>query len=168
MISFRSWMRCVHHHLRLDDALQQKAQDVCNQTVFPMVAFIFNRAYSDIITDEEKEWLRKDRETRGSAMMGRDHITLEEWYREAGGKEALFKASEPGMAELSKFLKEHKKDDGPFVLGSEVCYADLIVVSVAEFFHRMGDGAYEKLIDSVDGMKELHEACRPWFERNNY
>lgn len=126
---------CPTPSLRLNDELQQKAQDISNQIIFPMVAFLFNRIYSHVITEEEKEWFRKDRESRAAAMLGRDHISLEEWERETGGK-ASFKASEPGMAELSKFLKEYKKDYGPFILGSQVCYADLLVVGIAEFYRK--------------------------------
>ena len=132
-----------------------------------MAAFLFNRIYSGIITEPEMEWFRKDRESRVSKMMSRDHITLEEWEREAGGK-ATFQGSAPGMAELSKFLQENKRDDGPFILGSEVYYADLMVNGLVEFYRRVGDGAFEHLIESVVGLKALYDACSPWFRRNNY
>lgn len=158
---------CPTPSLHLDDSLQQKAQDISNQIIFPVVAWMFNRIYSEIITEEEKEWFRKDRESRGSAMMGRDHISLEEWEKETGGK-GSFEASEPGMAKLSKLLRDHKRDNGPFILGSQVCYADLMVGGLAEAFRRIGDGAYEKLMESVVGLKELCESCSLWFQRNNY
>jgi glutathione S-transferase len=158
---------CPTPSLHLNDSLERKAQEISNQIIFPMAAFLFNRIYSQIVTEPEMEWFRTDRESRVSKMLSRDHITLEEWEREAGGK-ATFEASEPGMAELSKFLKEHKQDDGPFVLGSEACYADLMIAALAEFYLRVGDGAFEKLTESVDGLKELCEACSPWFRRNNH
>lgn len=159
---------CPEPSLRLDDELQQKAQDVANQLIFPAVAFIFRRIYSDQITDEEKDWFRNDRETRARAWLNRDHITLEEWDQEAGGAAAL-NGLQPGMEQLSKFLKEHKKDDGPFVLGSVPCYADLIIVGIVEAYRRIGanDGAFEKIALSVDGLSEFYEACRPWLRRNN-
>ena len=158
---------CPGPSLRLDDDLQKKAQDISNQIIFPMVAFLFYRIYNDVITEEEKDWFRKDREGRAAIMLGRDKISLEDWEKEAGGK-ASFTNSEPGMAELSKFLKENKKDDGPFISGSEACYADLMVVGIARFFRQANDDAYEKLMESVEGLKELDEACSPWFQRNNY
>jgi glutathione S-transferase len=158
---------CHTPSLRLNDDLQQKAQDISNKIIFPMVAFLFNRIYSNTITEEEKEWFRKDRESRAAAMLGRDHVSLEDWEKEAGGKET-FKASEQGMAELSKFLKEHKQDDGPFILGSQVCYTDLMVVGIARFYRQVNDDAYDKLMESVVGLKELCEACNPWFQRSNY
>lgn len=155
--------------LRLDDALQKQAQDVCNQLIFPMVAFIFSRVHSEIITDEEKAWFRNDRETRARAMLKRDSITLEEWDREAGGMSAI-KGCEPGMEQMSKFLKEHKQDDGPFILGRKACYADLIIAGLVEAYRRIGsnEGAFEKLTKSITGLTEHYEACRPWLKRNNY
>ena len=160
---------CPEPSLRLDDALQQKAQDVSNQVIFPMVAFIFSRVHSDIITDEEKGWFRNDRESRACAMLGRDRITLEEWDQEAGGAQAFDKLG-PGLEQLSKFLKEHKQDDGPFILGSKPCYADLIVAGLLEAYRRIGsaDGVFDKLTASVDGLAEHCEACSPWLKRNNY
>ena len=100
-------------------------------------------------------------------MLGRDQISLEEWEKESGG-EASFKAAEPGMAELSKFLRVYKMDSGPFILGSEVCYADLVVAGIAKFYERVNDDAYDKLIGSTEGLKELCAACNPWFKRGNY
>lgn len=136
--------------LQLNDALQQQAQEALTKILFPMVAFVFLRVHGKVVTEGEMDWFRTDREQRACQMLGRDHISLEEWERESGGEEA-FKASEPGMERLSKLLEEHKKDGGPFVLGSEPCYTDLMVVGLAEFYRRIGDGAYEKLVGSVRG-----------------
>ena len=155
--------------LRLDDALQEQAQDVFNQVIFPMAAFIFSRVHHVIITDEEKDWFREDRERRARAMLGRDRITLEEWDQEAGGVDA-FKNLGPGMEQLAKFLKEHKQDDGPFILGSKPCYTDLIIAGLIEAYRRIGaaEGAFDKFTTSVPGLAEHYEACRPWLKRNNY
>ena len=64
--------------------------------------------------------------------------------------------------------RPHKRDEGPFILGSQVCYADFMAASVVEVFRRVEDGAFERMCGAVDGLKELHEGCAPWFRRNDH
>ena len=146
--------------LHLNNELQKQMQAVSGKLIFPMVPWFMLRVYSHLITEEEKNWFRADRERRAG-------MSLEQWESEKGG-EVAWKAAEPGFQLFEKLLREHKRDQGPFILGSEVCYADLMAASLAEFYRRIEQNAYERLTGAVGGLKELCEACSPWFERNNY
>lgn len=86
-----------------------------------------------------------------------------------GGEQAWKTAAAPGGAaeKMGQFLTEHKKDEGPFILGSEPSYGDFIVASVFECFERISPSDYEKLISLHPTFRPLHEACRPWLARDD-
>lgn len=85
-----------------------------------------------------------------------------------GGQQAWQTAAAPGGAaeKLGRVLTEHKKADGPFILGSEPSYGDFVVASVFECFERISKSEYQKLITLHPTFRPLHEACRPWLERD--
>lgn len=153
--------------LRLDDALQQEAQQAIDRIIGPMVAFVFLRVHDRLVTEDEKSWIRNDRESRACKMTGRDKISLEEWAGEDGGTH-LLEAAEPGFKRLTQLLMAHKQDQGPYICGSKPCYADLMVSGLVDFYKRLGEDAYDKLATSVEGLEQLYRACNPWFERKNY
>ena len=90
---------------------------------------------------------------------------MEEFEAAKGGEKA-WKDAEPGFAAINRFLKEHKKDDGPFLMGSQVCYGDFVLAAMAEAVQRVGSDLYDRLISHCADVKELHEGCRQWFEKD--
>ena len=86
-----------------------------------------------------------------------------------GGAEAWKKAAAPGGAaeKLVRVLRESKRDEGPFVLGSEVSYGDFTIVSVFECVERTSKEDYGKLMALDPSFGKLHEACRVWLERDD-
>ena len=116
--------------------------------------------HNNLITEPEHAWFRADRERRAGK-------SLEQWEADSGG-ESAWTAAQPGLERLAKLLKEHKRDEGAFMLGSQVCYADLMATSLVEFYRRIDQSLFDRLTASVDGLKELYSACAPWFERNDH
>ena len=53
------------------------------------------------------------------------------------------------------------------MLGSQVSYADFLAVAVFECLERCDVESYEKVIGYDPVFKNLHEACRPWLERDD-
>lgn len=96
--------------LRTDIMLQQQAQNIIDQMIFPMAPYVFRRVHDRLVTEGEMQWIRTDREKRACQMLGRDRIS----QQERGGA-----ALSSGMCQLSDFLAIHKQDGGAFVLGSE-------------------------------------------------
>ena len=146
--------------LNLNDDLQQQMQTVAGKVIFTLVGWFMVRVHSRLVTEEEKKWFRADRERRAG-------MSLEEWDDKKGGERA-WEAAKPGFELFEKLLTEHKRDPGPFILGSQMCYTDLMAASIAEFFRRIEQEAFERLTGAVNGLKELHEACASWFERNDH
>ncbi len=73
-----------------------------------------------------------------------------------------------GLEALSKFLTEHKRDDGPYILGSQVTYADLILVAFLESSKRTSEEIFRGIVDSHMSIDSLYKACSKWLERSSY
>ena len=144
--------------LHLDNGLHEQASAILGQLAFPLLGVLYPRIFRDILIDSVVPWWRAKRE----ATLG---CTIEEFEAAKGGEPA-WKAAEPGIAAMQKFLTENKRDEGPFILGSQVCYADFIVAGMAEALRRIGQDLYDRVTSSCKGVKELHVACAPWFEKD--
>ena len=104
-------------------------------------------------------------ETRKAAF----GVSLKEMAAAKGGDQAWKTAAEPGGAaeKLAEMLTKYKKDEGPFVLGSEPSYADFVAASLFECVERCCVEDYRKLMALDARFGALHEACRPWLLRDD-
>lgn len=72
----------------------------------------------------------------------------------------------PAIEEAVAMLRENSA--GPFFLGSEVSYADVIFVAAMHFFRRVNeDGLYKRLVAHGRELEELYAACEKWLARDN-
>lgn len=149
-------------HLPLEPGIREEMAPINSKVLAPLMPMIMPRARRNVVSVSERsdEWFKKDRERRFDAP--------EEVYEREKGGEIAWKASEEGQKQLSEFLKSKKKDQGPFVLGSTVSYPDFIIAGRCEFLKYSGEDAYERLMNGVEGLRDLHQACQPWFERNDH
>ncbi len=94
-------------------------------------------------------------------------MPLAELERTRGGDQA-WEAAKPAIKELSALIASEKRDEGPFIRGSEVCYADFLVASMVEALRRIGEDLYEKFLACTedDNIQRVHEACRKWMEKD--
>lgn len=126
----------------------------------PLSAVIIPRVRRNVLCEPSEAWFKQDRERRFG-------MPEEQYEREHGG-EGAWKSAKDGQQLLASFLKEQKQDEGPFILGSTVCYVDFVLVGRLEFADAVGDEVYERFVSGVDGLRELHQACKPWFERSDH
>lgn len=96
-------------------------------------------------------------------------MSLQEVAAIKGGEQAWKTAAGPGGAaeKLGDLLSKHRKDEGPFVLGSEPSYGDFVAASLFECVERCCKEDYEKLVGLDERFRMLHEACRPWLVRDD-
>ncbi|KAF7191996.1 Glutathione S-transferase-like protein ustS [Pseudocercospora fuligena] len=146
--------------LHLDTEMHLKAQAALGQVAPPLLGVLFPMIMRRMIPEDVVPTWRARREA-GFGM------TVEEFEAAKGGEKA-WEAVKPGLENMSKFLKENKKDEGPFILGSQVCYGDFVIASLAEACKRIGkDDIYARLMRECPEAKILHEACGKWFERDS-
>lgn len=82
-------------------------------------------------------------------------MSLEELERVRGGEGAWDQAG-PGLDELDAMFKDN---EGPFVLGSKISYADFVVLAMLEGFRRVGGDLYERIVDGREGLQGVWEGC---------
>ena len=118
------------------------------------------RIRDNLITDHSKAFWVQTREN----LFG---MTVDEFQAAKGGEQA-WQAAQAGLQALSEFLTKYKKDAGPFILGSQVSYADLVLVAFLESTRRTSSEMLERIIRSHDSIKKLYEASSKWLERSSY
>lgn len=144
--------------LHLSNGLPQKLGPILGKAMAPLIPVFMPRIGRDMIVESCYDWFQEARAKRFG-------MPLDE-LEEAKGGEQAWQAARPGLQELKAFIKENKKDEGPFVLGSEVCYADFLICSAVEALRRIGPDLFEKAMEVYDGeeLRQLHEACGPWLK----
>ena len=148
--------------LRLDAELHGPVTDAvqaCAWTLFPD-AMLW--AVRHMLTDRSAPWFAEDRKKR----LG---MSLEELAAQKGGEAAFQTGEAKGgpFERLKEVLTKHRKDEGPFILGSEVSYGDLVAASFFECFKRGESKMYERLVGYDESFKKLHEACEPWLQKDD-
>lgn len=144
--------------LHLSNNLHTHLAPILGKITLPLLPVFMPRIARSIVPESATEYFNSTR----SARFG---MPLDELEKAKGGPQA-WEAAKPGLDELDVFLKEHKKDDGPFVLGSEVCYADFVIAALMESLRRIGPDLYEGFAEGRDELRALHEACGRWMERD--
>jgi glutathione S-transferase len=118
------------------------------------------RIRDNLITDHSKAFWVRTREK----LFG---MTVDEFQKTKGGEQA-WQAAQPGLQALSEFLTKHKRDSGPFILGSQVSYADLVLVAFIESTKRTSQAMLDRIVGFDKSIKELYEASSKWLERSSY
>ena len=144
--------------LHLDNGLPAKLGAILGKVAGPLIPVFMPRIGRDMIVEESYDWFQEARAKRFG-------MPLNELEKTKGGDQA-WHATRQGLEELKEFVKAHKQDDGPFVLGSQVSYADFLIASMMEALRRIGEDLYEKMakLSGDDSLKNLHKACQKWMK----
>lgn len=65
-------------------------------------------------------------------------------------------------------MSRHRRDDGPFLLGSTVSYGDFLIAAGLTWLEMADKMVYKKFVGYDKCFEELHEACRPWLKRDEH
>lgn len=144
--------------MHLNPDLEAEAQRALGMISFPLLPVLMPRVGRDIIEEDSIPLFRSGREKRFG-------MPLEEWEVKKGGEPA-WSAAAPGLAALKALLTDKKKDDGPFILGSQVCYADFMVVALLEGLRRIGQDIFDRIVSHDESFVRLHDACKKWMEND--
>ena len=79
-------------------------------------------------------------------------------------EDEAFKAAEPGIHDLGSLLE---KNSGPFFLGTNVSYADLVVVGALQFLKSIEERLFERMVGVEPCLKQLYDASRDYLERDS-
>ncbi|KAF2216039.1 hypothetical protein CERZMDRAFT_34473 [Cercospora zeae-maydis SCOH1-5] len=120
----------------------------------PLMSWFFPKVASRILVEEDLPWFEDDRGRRFGMSMN----DLEQ----SKSEEDCFAEAQPGFEMLEKVLTDFKKDDGPFVMGKEICYADFLLVGLVRNMEMLGERERDLFVGRVKGLKELYEAGRKY------
>ncbi|KAK4493945.1 hypothetical protein PRZ48_015131 [Zasmidium cellare] len=144
--------------LHLENNLHNEIGKVLGQLMMPIMAVCYPLIQRNVLVAETVPgWTAKKEAGFG--------MSIEELERTKGG-EAAWKAAEPGFESLRRFLEENKRDEGPFVCGSQVSYVDFVVASMIESFKRIDGVLYERFCGNAPRAKVVHEACGEWLKED--
>lgn len=144
--------------MHLDNGLAQKIGPMIGKISQPLIPVFMPRIGRDVIVESTVPYFQEARAKRFG-------MSLDELEKAKGGEQA-WEAARTGLEELNAFIASQKKDEGPFILGSDVCYADFVVAAMVEALRRIGEDLYEKMrgVAGERGVMEIHDACKKWFE----
>ena len=144
--------------LHLSNNLHTELTPLLAKISLPLIPVFMPLIGRNIIPDSAAVYFESTR----SARFG---MPLSQLEAEKGGQGA-WEAAEPGLQELEAWIGAQKKDGGPFVLGSEVCYADFVVASLMESLRRIEPGVFERFVGGREELRRVWEACGAWMGRD--
>lgn len=111
---------------------------------------------AQIVALEDLDWFKEDRAKRFG-------MTIDEAFHTKKDGAPYFAAAKPGFEKVAQVLNAHKLDQGPFILGSQPCYADFYLVATLQMFSQVGVAGYEDFMKHAPPeLRQLHEACQKW------
>ncbi|KAJ0350455.1 hypothetical protein COL154_013259 [Colletotrichum chrysophilum] len=137
--------------------LAQAASQFQRKIWGPLQPVLMPEVYRTILGERSKPFFW---DTRKKDLGG---MTIYEFENDYGGEKAWEKVKLP-LQEVSALLN---KTEGPFFQGSQVSYADFILVGFLEFVKKYAFQHYQRIIGLSNGLDKLHEACLPWLERDD-
>lgn len=148
--------------LRLDSGYVERVQDAVLAVGKALSPIAIPRVPEMLLNPDSEEYFRRTRKARF------DGVELADLARSEKAGEPAWKEAEEGLKELVKILGENA--NGPFVLGREASYADLILAGFWAFLNRLDKGG--DLFGRVVGVDEVFgkhwEACQEYLERDDY
>ncbi|VUC37989.1 unnamed protein product [Clonostachys rosea] len=145
--------------VHLGNPLQQPLLDALDKLDVILEPIYKTRVPKVYLSEISKEYFHKTRSER----LG---MSLKQ-FEEENPKSLVFEKLSPVFGELNDLVR---KNQGPFILGEEVSYADFILGGWLLFYKGMGDDVWNGLLES-SGERKLYkdvlEALSPWIKRDN-
>lgn len=143
--------------LRMNDELEAEAHQIAFQVARPLFPNYMSTAARSTVTESTVEAYSASRKQKFG-------MSIDEMAKKAGGDQA-WTAAQPGFDAMKRLLTEKKVDDGPFIQGSKVCYADFIIVVAFEAYKQVDVGMYDRIMAMDEKFVRLYDACEAWLER---
>ncbi|EKG14574.1 Glutathione S-transferase [Macrophomina phaseolina MS6] len=123
----------------------------------PLAGVLLPLVPRHVLTEKSQPYFNETRKERFG-------MSLDDYEKEKGGDQAWEAAKEP-IAELATVLK---KNDGPYILGDQVSYADFVIVSFLHFAKTLGQDVYDRFVAHDKAFDDLYKASARWLERDDH
>ena len=154
--------------VHLDLGLHTEAKAIMMNVSLPLFPVLMPFIRDRLVTKHALPYWIRTRE----ALFG---TSVDVLAREKGGEKAWATVERSGTSEdagpleaLKVFLTKHQRDEGPFVLGSEISYADFVIIADLECIRRTDQESFERIARYDGKIRQLWEACGKWLERDRW
>jgi glutathione S-transferase len=145
--------------LKLDSGYVERVQKAVLDIGAALTPIMIPRVPEMLLTPASAEYFYRTRKERFG-------MSLPELAASEKAGEAAWEKAAPAVKELVGILKEH--EDGPFVLGKEASYADLIVAGYWAMAKRLDRGdVFERAMGLDEVFPKHWEACQKFLERDD-
>ncbi|KAF2804887.1 uncharacterized protein BDZ99DRAFT_467126 [Mytilinidion resinicola] len=138
--------------------LVAEVQKAVNAAFGPLTPILISAIPRNLLTETSAGWFEDDRKAR---MGG---VSLAQMEAEKGGEKAWGLAAEPAAA-LAALLK---KNEGPFLGGEKVQYADFLIVSFLHFVKRVDQRHFERFVALDPAFAAIYDASKEWLARGDH
>ena len=147
-------------HLHLDKDMDKQVHKAMTSIIGPLSATLLPAVQRNVLREPSTSYFAENRKQR----LG---MSLEQLEKDHGG-ETAWVASRSGLEVLKTQLGVHKRDEGPFVLGSVVSYKDFMIAAIFRWIERTDEDLYRRLIGYDSTFEKHYKACRPWLARDDH
>ncbi|KAJ9149482.1 Glutathione S-transferase [Pleurostoma richardsiae] len=146
--------------LHLESPYQTRVDQIVSKVGQLVCPLCYSRVPVNLLNEASVEyWYTTRRQRLGMSVQE---------YEEKYGGEAAYSGAEPYLRQMTELLKEN---EGPFLMGSEVSYADFTWVALLLFFKRVDEGIFREVLKRT-GDEAVHQslldACAPWLKRTDH
>ncbi|KAK5120687.1 hypothetical protein LTR85_006045 [Meristemomyces frigidus] len=147
--------------LHLDNGYTDSVQAVAGKVQGALMPAGVYRIPTKLLNPRGSNYFRETREKRFG-------MSLEDLAKSDKGGENAWKNAHAPMEELKAILHEH--DDGPYVMGEQVSFADFILAGLWRFVQLLDEDGdlFERGMKFDESFPRHYEACKKWLERDDH
>lgn len=145
--------------LHFDDQLEAEANKVAFMAASPLFPMHMPYLAREVVLEPSVRMFVAAREKRFG-------MNFAEWEKMKGG-ETAWNTAAPGFDALRHLLIDNKIDDGPFILGSQVSYADFIITAVLEAYNQTHTGMFQRILNMDERFERHYQASKQWVRKDD-
>ena len=143
--------------IHLDAPVLKQVLELAPRCIHPLIGAVMPKIPRNLLNPPSVEYFERTRAVRFG-------MPLAQLEKERGGEDA-FRNADPAFKKMGAMLREQ---GGPFFLGDTVSYADFVVVGGLDFFRRVDDGLFTRIVAMDPSLEKVYDACREWRARNDH
>jgi len=146
--------------LHLDSGYTDRCQTAVLETQKAIMPIAVARIPAKVLNEASARYFSETREKRFG-------MPLPELAQSEKAQNAWTNA-QPGIDELKAILHEH--EEGPYVMGKTVSFADFIVAGLWRFVEILDEGGdlFERGMKMDEAFTKHYEACGEWLRRDDH
>ncbi|EMC92108.1 hypothetical protein BAUCODRAFT_276412 [Baudoinia panamericana UAMH 10762] len=147
--------------LHLDNGYTERMQSAAQKVLQSLAPIGMPRIPVKLLNEASQPYFNETRSKRFG-------MSLPELAKSQMAGETAWKKAEPAMEEIKTILHEH--EEGPYVMGKTVSYADFILVGLWRFVELLDEDGdmFGRGMNFDEAFPKHYEACKQWIKRDDH